>query len=118
MSGHVVPIKLYFVIFFSLLILTALTTGVAFVDLGEWNTVVALIIACIKASLVLLFFMHLRWSDHLNRVAWCSALLFLAILIGLTGADFYSRSWTPVPKSWVSTTMQQPAQPPPPADGQ
>ena len=106
MSGHVVPIKLYFVIFFSLLVLTAATTGVAFVDLGEWNTVVALVIACIKASLVLLFFMHLRWSDHLNRVAWFAALLFLAILIGLTGADFSSRTWTPVPQSWQASAHQ------------
>jgi cytochrome c oxidase subunit IV len=117
MSGHVIPKKTYFVIFFSLLILTALTTGVAFVDLGEWNTVAALVIACLKASLVLLFFMHLRWSTQLNRVVWFSALLWLAILIGLSGMDFFSRTWTPVPQNWESTNLHQPAQAPTPVDG-
>ena len=57
MPGHVVPKKLYFLIFAALLALTALTTGVAFVDLGKWNTVVALAIAVCKATLVVLFFM-------------------------------------------------------------
>jgi cytochrome c oxidase subunit 4 len=113
MSGHVIPKRIYFMIFGSLLLLTALTTGMAYVDLGPWNTVVALVIACFKASLVLLFFMHLRWTTQLNRVVWLSALLWLVILIGLTSIDFLSRSWTPMSKGWETSALQTPN---PPAD--
>jgi len=108
MSGHVIPKSTYFLIFGSLLALTALTTGMAFVDLGPWNTVVALVIACFKASLVLLFFMHLRWSAPLNRVVWLSALLWLVILIGLTSIDFLSRSWTPMSEGWETSALHLP----------
>ena len=113
MSGHVVPKKLYFVIFATLLALTALTTGMAYVDLGPWNTVVALVIACCKASLVILFFMHWKWSTHLVRVVIVSALLWLAILIVLTTTDFVSRDWTPPGESWGESSLQSsPAAPP------
>lgn len=109
MSGHVISKNVYFAIFAALLLLTALTTGVAFVDLGPWNTVVALAIACVKATLVLLFFMHLRWSTQLNRIAWLSALLWLGLMIGITSIDFLSRSWTPVPQGWEATSLHQPS---------
>jgi cytochrome c oxidase subunit IV len=108
MQGHVVPKTIYFVIFGSLLALTALTTGVAYVDLGQWNTIVALIIACCKATLVALFFMHLRWSPQMMRVALLSALLWLAILISLTTTDFFSRDWTPIPQGWQESSLLRP----------
>jgi cytochrome c oxidase subunit IV len=111
MQAHVVPKKLYFFIFGSLLALTALTTAMAFVDLGEWNTIVALVIACCKATLVVLFFMHLRWSPALMRIVLLSALLWLAILISLTTTDTFSRNWTPVPKGWDSSTLRLPTVP-------
>jgi cytochrome c oxidase subunit 4 len=111
MSAHVVPKKLYFVIFGSLLAMTALTTAMAYVDLGPWNTVVALAIACCKATLVILFFMHWRWSTRLVRVVILSALLWLAILISLTTTDFFSRDWTPVPEGWESSLQTPPAPP-------
>lgn len=113
MSGHIVPKKLYFFIFASLLALTALTTGMAYVDLGKGNTVVALAIACCKASLVILFFMHWRWSTRLVRVVILSALLWLAILISLTTTDVFSRGWTPVPEGWETSMVRLPG---PPAD--
>jgi len=109
MSGHVIPKSTYFAIFAALLVLTGLTTGIAYIDLGPWNTVVALVIACFKATLVLLFFMHLRWSTSLNRVVLLSALLWLIILIGITSIDFLSRSWTPMPEKWDSSSLQAPA---------
>jgi cytochrome c oxidase subunit 4 len=109
MSSHVVPKKLYFFIFGSLLALTALTTGMAYVDMGQWNTIVALSIACCKATLVILFFMHWRWSTHLVRVVILSALLWLVILVTLTTTDFFSRDWTPVPESWESSMLRPPA---------
>ena len=108
MQGHVVQKRLYFFIFGTLLALTGLTTGMAFVDLGQWNTVVALVIACCKATLVVLFFMHLRWSPQLMRVALLSALLWLAILISLTTTDFFSRDWIPIPQGWQSSALHCP----------
>jgi cytochrome c oxidase subunit 4 len=106
MLDHVVAQKTYFLIFGILLALTALTTGVAFIDLGQWNTIVALTIACCKATLVVLFFMHLRWSTRLIRAVVLSALLWLAILIGLTTTDYVSRNWTPIPQPWESSVLQ------------
>ncbi len=112
MHAHVVSKKLYFLIFGTLIVLTGVTTGVAYIDLGEWNTIVALIIAACKASLVILFFMHLRWSASLMRIVILSALLWLAILISLTTTDFVTRDWTPVPENWGTSSLRLP---PPPA---
>jgi cytochrome c oxidase subunit 4 len=109
MEGHVVQKKVYFLIFGSLLMLTGLTTGMAYVDLGEWNTIVALIIAGCKATLVILFFMHLRWSTRLMRVVLLSSLLWLAILLSLTTTDVFSRDWIPIPESWESSTLYIPS---------
>ena len=111
MFAHVIPKRTYFLVFGTLLAFTALTTGVAYIDLGVWNTVVALAIGVTKATLVALFFMHLRWSSHLMRVVLLSALLWLAILIGLTTTDFFSRTWTPVPKGWQSSVVRPPTLP-------
>jgi cytochrome c oxidase subunit 4 len=93
MSGHVVSVRIYLTVFVLLLAMTATTTAVAFVDLGPWNTVVALGIAVFKASLVVLFFMHLKYSPLLNRTVLLGGLFWLAILIGLTLTDFATRGW-------------------------
>ena len=106
MSGHVIPKKLYILIFAALIALTGLTTGVAFINLGKWNTVVALAIAVCKATLVVLFFMHLRWSSNLLRMVVAASLLWLAILIVLTLSDVFTRDWTPVPSNWEARTQQ------------
>ena len=92
-TEHVVPVPVYVGIFLALLALTATTTAIAFVDLGPWNTVVALGIAVIKASLVVLFFMHLKYSPLLNRTVLLGGLFWLAIMIGLTLTDFATRGW-------------------------
>ena len=96
MSEHVVPRKVYYAVFAALLVLTAVTTAVAFVDLGPWNTVVALGIAFLKATLVALFFMHVKYSPRLTQVVVAGGLFWLAILIVLTLSDFMSRGWLPV----------------------
>ena len=100
MSGHVVPKRLYILVFAALIVLTGLTTGIAFVNLGKWNTVVALAIAVCKASLVILFFMHLRWSSGLTRMVLIAAFVWFAILVTLTLSDEFTRQWTPVPSNW------------------
>jgi cytochrome c oxidase subunit 4 len=107
MSGHVVPKKLYILVFAALIVFTGLTTGVAFINLGKWNTVVALAIAVCKASLVALFFMHLRWSSGLMRMVLLAALVWFAILVALTLSDEFTRQWTPVPSSWEAQVQQE-----------
>jgi cytochrome c oxidase subunit 4 len=96
MAEHIVPRKVYFAIFAALMVLTATTTAVAFLDLGPWNTVVALGIAFLKATLVALFFMHVKYSPRLTQVTIAGGLFWLAILIVLTLSDFMTRGWLPV----------------------
>lgn len=103
MSFPVVPPKTYFLVFAGLICLTILTTGVAFVDLGPFNTVVALIIAFVKMLLVLLFFMGLKYSGGLLRTVLIAGFFWLALLLTLTYGDYRSRSWTPVPQPWSAT---------------
>src|SRR6202041_2784162 len=77
-----------------LLVLTITTAAVAFVNLGPFNPVVALLIATIKALLVVLFFMHVKGaSEKLTGVIVFSGFFFLAILLSLSLADFLTRSW-------------------------
>lgn len=91
MSAHVVPMKVYLAIFFALIAGTALTVAVAFQDLGPMNTVVALTIAGVKAMLVVLWFMHLKYSSRLTWVFAAAGLAWLVLMIGLTMADFETR---------------------------
>lgn len=101
MASHVVPVRVYFTIFLALMVLTAITVAVAFVDLGVFNNVVALGIACTKAALVTLYFMHVRYSDHLVKLSVFIGILFLAILFGFTLADPLTRSWVrPIHYLW------------------
>ena len=103
MSQHIVPQKAYVMVFLGLIGLTILTTGVAYIDLGPLNTVAALVIAFTKMFLVILFFMHVRYSGGLIRVVLLAGFFWLALLIGLTMSDYRTRSWTPAPDSWSST---------------
>ena len=93
MSGHVTPKSLYYFVFLALLVGTALTVVVAMFDLGPLNNVVMLSIACAKALLVVLFFMHVRWSTRLTWVVAASGFFWLLILFGLTMGDYMSRGW-------------------------
>jgi cytochrome c oxidase subunit 4 len=99
MAGHhVVSWRLYVGIFVALAVLTAITVFAAGVDFGPFNTVIALSIASLKATLVVMFFMHLRWSPRLTTLVLFSGFVFLAVLILLTVSDYVSRPWpiTPV----------------------
>jgi len=91
MSDHVVSPRLYLLIFVLLLVFTALTVWVAETNLGRWNTPVALAIAVTKATLVLLYFMHLRWSSRLTWLTVGAALFWFAHMIAGTAADYLSR---------------------------
>jgi cytochrome c oxidase subunit IV len=93
MSGHVAPKSMYYAVFAALIVGTALTVAVAFVDLGPLNNVLMLGIAMTKALLVILFFMHVRWSTRLTWVVVASGFFWLLILFGLTMMDFLTRGW-------------------------
>lgn len=92
-NHHIVPIKIYFAIFAALLVLTFATVQVAFFDLGRMNTVIALAIAVLKATLVILYFMHVKYSPGLTKLVIAGALLWFALLILLTLGDYLTRGW-------------------------
>ena len=93
MEHVIVPRRTYYAIFASLMALTAITVGVAFIDLGLMNSVVALSIAVLKASLVVLFFMHLKYGSRMVWVAGGAAVFWLGILLVLILSDYATRGW-------------------------
>jgi cytochrome c oxidase subunit 4 len=93
MSEHVSSRKLYYAIFAALLVLTYATIAVSKVDLGRFNTIVALAIAVTKATLVVLFFMHVRYSTKLTKLIVAGGFVWLALMFGLTLMDFSTRAW-------------------------
>jgi cytochrome c oxidase subunit 4 len=97
MSEHTISKNTYFAVFAALMVLTATTVIAARIDLGPMNTVVALVIAVCKASLVLLFFMHVRYSPRIIALLILSGLIWLGLLIGLTLTDYLSRGWVARP---------------------
>jgi cytochrome c oxidase subunit 4 len=90
---HVVTPKVYVVILFALLAGTALTVWASFVDLGPWNPVIALAIATSKASLVVLFFMGVKYSSKLTKLTVFAGIFTFLILISMTLTDYFSRAW-------------------------
>ena len=97
MSAHVSPLKIYFAVFAALMVLTTVTILVAYVDLGEMNKVVALGIASFKATLVVLYFMHVKYASRMTKLIVVSGFFFLMILLTLTMADYGSRDWVNPP---------------------
>ncbi len=94
MSEHILSSKLYYGIWICLLILTGTTVAVAHVELGAWNVVVALAIATLKALLVVLFFMHVKYTNEkLTKVVIVSALFWLFLLLVLSLSDYATRLW-------------------------
>ena len=96
MSEHIVQPRIYIVIFLALMLGTGLTVFAAFHDFpGPLNAVVALTIAGVKATLVVLYFMHVRYSSRLIWLVIGSALFWLAIMFALTISDYWTRTWLP-----------------------
>lgn len=91
MSAHIVPLRVYLVIFAVLLVLTGLTIWIAYRDLGALNTPIALSIALTKGLLVVLYFMHVRYGTRLSWVFAVAGFFWLAILFAFTLSDYYSR---------------------------
>jgi cytochrome c oxidase subunit 4 len=96
MSEHIVSVKIYAVIFLALMVGTALTVWAGLQDFpGQLNVIIALTIAVVKVTLVVLYFMHVRYSSHLIWVIFASALFWLGILFALTLSDYWTRGWLP-----------------------
>jgi cytochrome c oxidase subunit IV len=93
MEHVIVPRATYYTIFAALIVLTGLTTTVAFFDLGLLNPIVALSIAVFKASLVVLFFMHLKYGTRLTWVIAGASIFWLGILMVLILSDYAMRGW-------------------------
>ena len=97
MSEHIVPVRIYLTIFGALLLGTGLTVVAAFVDFPwQFNTIVALTIAVAKATLVVLYFMHVRYSPRLVWLIVGAALFWMAIMFSLTFSDYFTRNWLSV----------------------
>ena len=101
-SSHVSPVSTYLTVFGTLMVLTTATVAAAFVHIGAFNFPIAIGIAITKATVVVLFFMHVKYSSRLTKFVVVSCLFFLACLFGLTFTDYMSRGWFASPRG---TTM-------------
>ena len=86
-AGHVAPKSMYYAVFGALIVGTILTVGAAKVDMGPLNNIVMLAIACTKATLVILFFMHLKYDRLFHSVVFAGAILAAALFVGFTLMD-------------------------------
>ena len=93
-APHVAPAKLFINVLLALLVLTILTVAVSRFDFGSFNMLVAMLIAAVKAALVMTFFMHLKWDTAINNIAILSSFMFLALLFVFTLADLSTRDAT------------------------
>lgn len=100
MQHPVTPARTYVIIWAILTIMTFVTFEVAQIDLGVFNTVVALSIAFFKMMLVIFFFMEVRRESGLTKLFVFAGFFWMAILLALTLGDYYSRDWLPSGKMW------------------
>jgi cytochrome c oxidase subunit 4 len=90
---HIVSPRVYVVIFIALLVGTTLTVAASYVNLGIFNPIIALGIACTKATLVVLFFMHVKYSTRLTMLTVGAGIFMFLVLVGMTLSDYISRAW-------------------------
>ena len=107
MSGHVSPKSTYYAIFGALMVLTGITVAAAFVNLGSFNFPVAIAIAITKATLVILFFMHVKYSPAMVRICVISAIVFLLTLFGITWSDYWARKVPAIRVQEIDYTVHQ-----------
>jgi cytochrome c oxidase subunit 4 len=90
---HIVGPGVYVAILLALLLGTGLTVWASFLELGPWNPIIALAIATAKATLVVLFFMHVKYSTKLTKLTVVAGIFTFLILVSMTLADYISRAW-------------------------
>ena len=96
MSNHIMPVRTYLLVFAVLIALTGLTVWVAFLDLGNLSILVALGIAGVKATLVVLFFMHVKYNEQLIGLFIVGGVFWLGVMLVFTLTDYLSRDLLPV----------------------
>jgi cytochrome c oxidase subunit 4 len=96
-TQHIVPKRVYFLVFITLIVMTWVTAFVSTIDLGRLNVFVALSIAIFKASLVILFFMHVKYGTKLTKMIVLAGLYWLLLLLFIAMADLWTRGWMGVP---------------------
>lgn len=100
MSEHIVAKKIYYTVFGSLMALLGATVAIAYIHLGKLNVIAALTIAVIKAVLIILYFMHVRYSSRLLWIFVGAGFFWLGILFALSYSDFFTRGWLSLPTGW------------------
>src|SRR5580692_2942822 len=96
-SDHIVPVRVYVLVFLTLIVMTWVTAFVSTIDLGRLNVFVALSIAIFKASLVILFFMHVKYGTRLTKMIVLCGIYWLLLLLFIAMADLWTRGWMGVP---------------------
>jgi cytochrome c oxidase subunit 4 len=91
--NHIVPLKVYYTIFALLMFCTYLTVQIAYFDLGPVNAIAALTIASFKATIVVLYFMHVKYSTRLTWLVALASIFWLGILLSITMSDYLTRAW-------------------------
>jgi cytochrome c oxidase subunit 4 len=90
---HIVPPRIYIIVGSALLVLTGITVWASYLELNVFNPIVALFIAVVKATIVVLFFMHVKYSSRLTKLTvFCGLFTFMA-LVGMTLCDYFTRAW-------------------------
>jgi cytochrome c oxidase subunit 4 len=100
MPGHIVEKKTYYSVFGGLMGLLAATVGIAYIHLGKLNVIAAVTIAVMKAVLIILYFMHVRYSSRLLWIFVGAGFFWLGILFALSFSDFFTRAWVTLPAGW------------------
>ncbi len=96
-DNHIVPVRVYVLVFLTLIVMTWVTAFVSTVDLGRLNVFVALSIAIFKASLVILFFMHVKYGARLTKFIVIAGMYWLILLLFIAMVDLWTRGWMGVP---------------------
>lgn len=97
MSQHIIPVRTNLIVFGILMALLVVTVGAAYLDLGSFNLITAMLIAGCKAMLIMLYFMHVRYSPRIVWVFSGAAFLWLGILIAFGASDYLTRGWLDIP---------------------
>ena len=100
MPEHIVEKKIYYKVFGGLMVLLGATVAISYIHLGKLNVIAALTIAVIKAVLIILYFMHVRYSSRLLWIFVGAGFFWLGILFALSFSDFLTRGWLPLPTGW------------------
>jgi cytochrome c oxidase subunit 4 len=102
-----IPMSTYTTVFIALMVLLIITVVAAFIPLGEANMIVAMTIATIKAALVILYFMHVKFASRLTKVFVAASLVWLAIMFVMTYGDYISRDWLSNSRGWTHNPVKQ-----------